>query len=200
MRTPTPPEPHLSAANADGALMNAGPALAESVRTLGSQTRSAAASRSRLDAATTSSVRLAASHDALAHYLRGRAGAPSNGRDQDSAIAQGTHGAGGPDGADGAGRPKAAAANPASTDPPSANLVWALANDALAPLARDRPWTLVSAAAVIGALLATRRGRTVLRPLLVAGAVSPVLGGRAMRSVLKNLTNRLLGPDPHPSR
>ncbi|MBL8348320.1 MAG: hypothetical protein JNN03_23030 [Rubrivivax sp.] len=148
-------------------------------------------------------MRLAASHDALAHYLRGCAGAPSNGRDQGSGIAQGTHdpgGAGGPDGADGAGRPKTAAANPAATDPPSANLVWALANDALAPLAKDRPWTLVSVAAVIGALLATRRGRTLLRPLLVAGAVSPVLGGWAMRSVLKNLTHRLLGPDPHPPR
>ncbi|MBL8348318.1 MAG: hypothetical protein JNN03_23020 [Rubrivivax sp.] len=78
MRTPTPPEPHLSAANADGALMNAGPALAESVRTLGSQTRSAVQefageaahiARGGADAARQRAVSL---RDAGSEYIRER--------------------------------------------------------------------------------------------------------------------------------
>jgi len=136
-------------------------------------------------AAMNPAARLAASHDALAHYLRGNSAAATNGDTPRGHDRQGAQGA--ERGAHG-------------TDPLSANLVWALANHTLAPLARDRPWTLVAGAAVVGALLATRPWRTVLRPLLVAGMVSPVITGWAMRSLVKNLTRRLLGPDPGPPR
>lgn len=128
------------------------------------------------------SARLAASHDALAHYLRGSGGSTANGH------AQGAQGM------------KGTAADPAATPPINANLVVALANSALAPLARDHPWALVGGAAAAGALLATQPWRTVLRPMLVAGMVSPVLTRWATRALMQNLTRRLLGPDAGPPR
>jgi hypothetical protein len=131
-----------------------------------------------------SEARLAASHDALARFLRGSGGAEPNGG------ATGTQGTPGHAGGN---------VHPA-TPPTNANLVWALANSTLKPLARERPWTLVGGAAVAGALLATRPWRTVLRPLLVAGLVSPVLTRWAAGALLNNLTRRLLGPDPGPPR
>jgi len=131
------------------------------------------------------SARLAASHDALAHYLRGSDGSTVNGHAQGAQGAQGM---------------KGTAADPAATPPINANLVVALANSALAPLARDHPWALVGGAAAAGALLATQPWRTVLRPMLVAGMVSPVLTRWATRALMQNLTRRLLGPDAGPPR
>ncbi len=133
-------------------------------------------------AAMTPSARLAASHDALARYLGGSAAAATNGNSEGGQAAHNST--------------RGTTPSPAAAGPLSVNLVWALAHSTLAPLARDRPWTLVAGAAVVGALLATRPWRTVLRPLLVAGMVSPVITGWAMRSLMKNLTRRLLGPDP----
>jgi hypothetical protein len=124
------------------------------------------------------SARLAASHDALANYLRGYDGSAANGH------TQGAQGMKGP------------AGGPAATPPINANLALVLANSALAPLARDHPWALVGGAAAAGALLAARPWRKVLRPLLVAGMVSPVVTRWAAHALTQNLARRWLGPDP----
>ncbi len=78
MNTPAFPEHHLSAAHADGSLLSAGPALAESVRALGSQTRSAVqgfagdAAQIARDSADAARQRAVSLRDAGSDYIRER--------------------------------------------------------------------------------------------------------------------------------
>lgn len=78
MNTPPYPEHALTAGHADGALLNAGPALADSVRTLGSQTRSAVqgfagdAAQIARDSADAARQRAVSFRDAGNEYLRER--------------------------------------------------------------------------------------------------------------------------------